>query len=255
MQRSAALCAKNTTSFVSALQTPEVAGCRLHTVTSSAARQDDCNQSQLPPNQPTTNSSSCCSRMPACHIHPHQAVFSIALVLYVPVLIAFYSAAEECVFAAGYQPVSDPDPIAPPQPPSSVQFMTLTNMAFLVRQDMVYVPNCYCALRLLWCCQQVAHVRDARQTYFLLRRQRVGGIMLHSCSSTGGTYTHVHHHASCCDSRRDALVRLHMCRDACIISSAQVTRLMRPNSYPLEVSSLHHAAPSSLSAAYFSSVA
>jgi hypothetical protein len=67
-------------------------------------------------------------------------VFSIALVLYVPALIAFYSAAKECVFAAGHQPISEPDPLAPPQPPRSVQFMTLTNMAFLVRRRCLLSP-------------------------------------------------------------------------------------------------------------------
>ncbi|WIA11542.1 hypothetical protein OEZ85_011652 [Tetradesmus obliquus] len=60
------------------------------------------------------------------------AVFSIALLLYVPALIAFYSAATECVFAAGHQPISERDPLAPPQPPRSVRFMTVTNMAFLL---------------------------------------------------------------------------------------------------------------------------
>jgi hypothetical protein len=68
-----------------------------------------------------------------------QALFGIALLLYVPALIAFYSAASECVFAAGHQPISEPDPLAPAQPPRSVQFMTLTNMAFLVRVVVKYV--------------------------------------------------------------------------------------------------------------------
>lgn len=69
-------------------------------------------------------------------------MFSIALVLYVPALIAFYSAATECVFAAGHQPISERDPLAPPQPPRSVRFMTVTNMAFLARHHFVLLWHC-----------------------------------------------------------------------------------------------------------------
>lgn len=61
-----------------------------------------------------------------------QAVFTIALVVFVPVLIAFHSAAEECTFVLVRSPVSAPDPLAPPQPASAMQFMLLTNLAFLV---------------------------------------------------------------------------------------------------------------------------
>eukprot|EP00878_Enallax_costatus_P034394 GHUV01038128.1.p1 GENE.GHUV01038128.1~~GHUV01038128.1.p1 ORF type:complete len:493 (+),score=96.96 GHUV01038128.1:602-2080(+) len=59
------------------------------------------------------------------------AIFTIALVIYVPVLIGLYSSALQCVFVAGHTPESADEPHAPPQPQSAVQFMTLTNMAFL----------------------------------------------------------------------------------------------------------------------------
>lgn len=60
------------------------------------------------------------------------AVFTIALLIYIPVLIAFYSSALQCVFVGGHTPKSAEEQHAPPQPISAVQFMTLTNMAFLV---------------------------------------------------------------------------------------------------------------------------
>lgn len=62
------------------------------------------------------------------------AVFTIALVIYIPVLIAFYSSALQCVFLGGHTPNSADEPHAPPQPDSGVQFVTLTNVAFLVRR-------------------------------------------------------------------------------------------------------------------------
>ncbi|KAF8064640.1 FPS1 [Scenedesmus sp. PABB004] len=59
-------------------------------------------------------------------------VFIVALLLYVPVLVAFYSSAIECSFFIGRSPVSLREPFAPPQPPPSVRFMGLTNAAFLL---------------------------------------------------------------------------------------------------------------------------
>lgn len=60
------------------------------------------------------------------------AVFTIGLFIYVPMLIAFYSNALECTFVAGHTPASADEPNAPPESESGVQFMTLTNIAFLV---------------------------------------------------------------------------------------------------------------------------
>lgn len=60
-------------------------------------------------------------------------VFTAALIIYVPALIAFYAPATECVFLSGHQPAAAAGPHAPPQPAMSVQFLTLTNAAFMVR--------------------------------------------------------------------------------------------------------------------------
>jgi len=59
-------------------------------------------------------------------------VFSAGLVLYIPVLIAFFDGRSECTYVSGYSTLQEDDALAPVQRPSGVVFLTLTNMAFLV---------------------------------------------------------------------------------------------------------------------------
>ncbi|KAI8472380.1 MAG: cyclic nucleotide-binding-like protein [Monoraphidium minutum] len=58
-------------------------------------------------------------------------VLIAALLLYIPVTIAFYAPATECVFAAAHRPRSVAEPHAPAQAASGVQFMAVTNFAFM----------------------------------------------------------------------------------------------------------------------------
>jgi hypothetical protein len=66
-------------------------------------------------------------------------VFTTGLVIYVPMLIAFYASMAECAFfsdAAG-EPTYEPN--VPPPGRGGVTFMTLTNAAFLVGEVVLLV--------------------------------------------------------------------------------------------------------------------
>lgn len=75
-------------------------------------------------------------------------VFTTGLVIYVPMLIAFYASMTECAFfsdAAG-EPTYEPN--VPPPGRGGITFMTLTNVAFLVRQAvlLVIIPCTVCCV-------------------------------------------------------------------------------------------------------------
>eukprot|EP00775_Hariotina_reticulata_P005141 gene5141-5381_t len=59
-------------------------------------------------------------------------VFSAGLVLYIPVLIAFFDGRSECTYVSGFSTLQDDDSLTPVQRSSGVVFLTITNMAFLV---------------------------------------------------------------------------------------------------------------------------
>lgn len=59
-------------------------------------------------------------------------VFTTGLVIYVPILIAFYASMAECKFFADGAGEPAFEPNVPPPTRGGVTFMTLTNAAFLV---------------------------------------------------------------------------------------------------------------------------
>lgn len=68
-------------------------------------------------------------------------VFTTGLVVYVPMLIAFYASMAQCAYLSGAALDPTPEPNVPGPSRAGVTFMTLTNAAFLVSQAACCEPR------------------------------------------------------------------------------------------------------------------